>query len=143
VFFLLFSTYRIKNDKLGEDARLVQLNECADTLTMLLDQGREQIQAALNTLSARRSELLVARARVVDEHRARLAEIRKGDGGNSGASSSAADTLRDDTGGCLRTRLEKIDALEVKAIANLKRKYLTMRMDGDEEDDDDGDALSP
>jgi len=87
---------------------------------------------------------LLARARVVDEHRVHLTEIRRDNSKSSSSSSSgsAADALRDEIGGRLRARLEKIDALEARAISNLKRKYLTMQMNGDEDDDDD-DELSP
>lgn len=77
----------------------------------------------------------------MDEHRVHLTEIRR-DNSKSSSSGSAADALRDEIGGRLRARLEKIDALEASAISNLKRKYLTMQMNGDEDDDDD-DELSP
>ncbi len=81
----------------------------------------------------------------MDEHRVHLTEIRRDNSKSSSSSSSsgsAADALRDEIGGRLRARLEKIDALEARAISNLKRKYLTMQMNGDEDDDDD-DELSP
>lgn len=82
----------------------------------------------------------------MDEHRVHLTEIRrdnsKSSSSSSSSSGSAADALRDEIGGRLRARLEKIDALEARAISNLKRKYLTMQMNGDEDDDDD-DELSP
>lgn len=80
----------------------------------------------------------------MDEHRVHLTEIRRDNSKSSSSSNSgsAADALRDEIGGRLRARLEKIDALEARAISNLKRKYLTMQMNGDEDDDDD-DELSP
>lgn len=143
LFFYNISN-RIKNDTLGKDARLERLDECANALGALLGDDCKQALTTLSELSARRSELLAARSQAIDAYHARQNELKFGNKGTSdngsSSSSSAADALRDDVAGHLKIRLEKVDELEAKAVNNLKRKYLAMRMasDGDDNDDDDG-----
>lgn len=138
MFFSFFSFYnisnRIKNDTLGEDARLERLDECANALGALLGDDCKQALTTMSELSTRRSELLAARAQAINAYHARQNDLKFGNNGTS-----AAGALRDDVAGHLKIHLEKIDALETNAVNNLKRKYLAMRMasEGDDNDDDD------